>query len=92
MQELQLAVRRHHQQPVGLGDAAGDLGEELGAGDPHRDRQPDLLGDLPPQPPRDVGGRRRSPSTSRNASSMDSPSTSGVVARNTANTAVLASL
>lgn len=37
-------------------------------------------------------GGRRSPSTSRNASSMDSPSTSGVVARNTANTAVLASL
>jgi hypothetical protein len=34
---------------------------------------------------------RLSPPTSRNASSIDSPSTSGVVSRKTANTAVLAS-
>ena len=35
---------------------------------------------------------RRSPPTSRNASSMEMPSTSGVVSSNTANTALLASL
>ena len=34
---------------------------------------------------------RRSPRTSRNASSIDSPSTSGVVSSNTSNTALLAS-
>ena len=34
---------------------------------------------------------RRMPRTSRNASSIDSPSTSGVVSRNTSNTALLAS-
>ena len=32
----------------------------------------------------------RKPPTSRNASSIDSPSTSGVVSRNTSNTALLA--
>jgi hypothetical protein len=35
---------------------------------------------------------RRSPPTSRNASSMEIPSTSGVVSRNTANTARLAAV
>ena len=34
---------------------------------------------------------RRMPRTSRNASSIDSPSTTGVVSSNTANTALLAS-
>jgi hypothetical protein len=34
---------------------------------------------------------RRSPPTSRNASSIDSPSTSGVVCSNTSNIALLAS-
>lgn len=37
-------------------------------------------------------GGRRSPCASRNASSIESPSTSGVVARNTAKTALLAAL
>ncbi|CNG75576.1 Uncharacterised protein [Mycobacterium tuberculosis] len=37
-------------------------------------------------------GSRRDPCRSRNASSIDSPSTSGVVARKTANTALLAAL
>ncbi|GAA3544452.1 hypothetical protein GCM10022222_30180 [Amycolatopsis ultiminotia] len=35
---------------------------------------------------------RRRPPTSRNASSMDTPSTTGVVRRNTSNTALLAAL
>jgi hypothetical protein len=43
VQEGQLALRRDQQQPVGLGDPAGHLGQELGARDAHRDGQPDLL-------------------------------------------------
>ena len=39
-----------------------------------------------------VPAMRRSPPTSRNASSIESPSTNGVVSRNTSNIAVLASL
>ncbi len=35
---------------------------------------------------------RRNPPTSRNASSIDSPSTNGVVSLNTSNSALLASL
>ena len=42
VQERELAVRRHDQQAVGLGHAAGDLGEELRARDADRDRQADL--------------------------------------------------
>ncbi len=38
-------VGRDLEQAVGLGDAAGHLGQELGAGDAHRDRQPDLVPD-----------------------------------------------
>jgi hypothetical protein len=38
-----------------------------------------------------VPDTRLSPPTSRNASSIDSPSTSGVVCSNTSNTALLAS-
>jgi hypothetical protein len=36
--------------------------------------------------------KRRNPPTSRKASSIESPSTSGVVSRNTSNTALLAAL
>ena len=43
VQELLLAVGRHQEQPVGLADGAGHLGEVLGAGDADRDRQPDLV-------------------------------------------------
>ena len=39
-----------------------------------------------------VPDTRRSPPTSRNASSIEMPSTTGVVARNTSNTARLASV
>ena len=49
LQERALAVRRHEQQAIGLGDPARDLGEELRARDPHRDRQPDLVGHPRPQ-------------------------------------------
>ena len=74
---------------------ARDLREELRPRDADRDRQPDLLADLAPQPDRDLGRRPEmcsSPRTSRNASSIDSPSTTGADRSNTANTALLASL
>ena len=95
MQELQLAVDRHHQQAVGLGHPAGHLGEELRPGDPDRDRQADPVEDVSAQPHGDLRGvpeMRLNPPTSRNASSIDSPSTKGVVSWNTSNNALLASL
>ena len=95
VEEVELAVGRHHEQAVGLGHAARDLGEELGPRDADRDRQADLLAHLAPQPHGDLRRRaRRSariPRTSRNASSIDRPSTSGDVSSNTSNTALLAS-
>ena len=95
MQERQLAVGRHQQQPVGLGLLAGHLGEELGAGDADGDRQADpARAPAPAAAPRSAPGvpdTRRSPLTSRNASSTDSGSTRGVVSWNTSNTAALAS-
>ena len=39
----ELAVGLDHEQPVGLGHAAGHLGQELGAGHADADRQPDLV-------------------------------------------------
>ena len=48
MQEGQLAVGRDEQQPVGLGLLAGDLREELGAGDADGDRQADAVADRSP--------------------------------------------
>ena len=62
VEEGELAVGRHHQQTVGLGHAAGHLGEELGPGDPDGDGQADPLADLAPQPHGDVGRRARDPS------------------------------
>ena len=95
VQERQLAVGRDQQQPVGLGLLAGDLGEELGACDADGDRQADPVANLRPQPGGDlapgVPDTRRSPDTSRKASSTDSGSTTGVVSWNTSNTASLAS-
>ena len=49
VQKRQLAVGRHHEQAVGLGHAAGHLGEELGPGHADRDRQTNPLEDLAPQ-------------------------------------------
>ena len=61
MEERQLAVGRHHEQPVGLGHAAGHLGEELGPGHPDRDGQADVLADVAPQPRGDLRGRAGDP-------------------------------
>ena len=69
--------------PSGLATRARHLGQELRARDAHRDRQADLLADAAAQrAPRSRPASprsRSSPRTSRNASSIDSPSTSGVV-------------
>ena len=54
MQELEFAVGLDQQQPVGLGDTARDLRQELGAGDADRDRQADPLAHLGSQPAGDV--------------------------------------
>ena len=43
MEEVELAVGRDEQQPVGLRDGARDLREELRPGDADRDRQADAL-------------------------------------------------
>ena len=59
VEELELAVGRHHEQPVGLGHAAGHLGQELGPRHADGDRQPDPLEHLAPQP------RSRSPPACR---------------------------
>ena len=54
MQELELAFGLDQQQPVGLGHAARDLRQELGAGDADGDRQADPIAHLGPQPAGDV--------------------------------------
>lgn len=59
MEEAELGAARDHQQSVGLGHSAGYLGEELGAGDPDGDGQPDPLADLAPQACGDLDGRPR---------------------------------
>ena len=96
VEEPELPLGRDDEQPVGLRDAARDLGEELRPRDADRDRETDALAHVPTQPRRDLGRRsRRSaacPRTSRNASSIESPSTSGVASSNTANIALLASV
>ena len=96
VQERQLAVGRDDEQPVRLGDPAGHLREELGARDADRDRQPDPFGHVARAAAR--RSRSRGPRsgaarpTSRNASSIEMPSTSGVVSRNTSKTARLAAV
>ena len=57
VQERQLSTRRHDQQPVRLGDATRHLGEELRAGDTHRDRQAHPLTHLGTQPAGDLDRR-----------------------------------
>ena len=96
IEELELAVRRHHQQPVRLRRRARHLGQELRARDTHADRQPDL--------PRARARRSRArvaagvpakcsiPRTSRKASSIDSASTVGAVSSKITKTALLASV
>ena len=59
VKELQLLAGRHHEQPVRLGHAARDLGQELRAGHADRDREPDLVVDPAPQPCRDLLRRSR---------------------------------
>ena len=45
VQKLEFTFRFDVQQPVGLGDLGGDLGEVLGSSDADRHGQPDLLPD-----------------------------------------------
>ena len=76
MQEVQLAFGFDDEQPVGLGDTARDLGEELRAGDADGDRQADPRDHVLAQADRDLARvcprPGPSPPTSRNASSIDS--------------------
>ena len=94
MQEVEFALGLDDEQAVGFGDAARDLGEELRSRDADGDRQSDLRREPFAQPLRDDSAACRttrcSPPTSRNASSIEMPSTSGVVSRKTSNTALLA--
>ena len=75
-------------QPVGLGDLRGDLGEVLGARDADRDRQAELVADAAPDLPGDLGSASRTrcsqPATSAKASSIEMRSTSGVKSPRTA--------
>ena len=81
--------------PSGFATRARDLGEELRPRHADRDRQPDPLAHLAaaasPRSPQAFPTILRRPRTSRNASSIERPSTSGVVSSNTSNTALLAS-
>ena len=58
-QERLLPLGFDHEQPVGLADRAGDLGEELGPRDPDRDGQSDLRTNPLTQSHRDLLGRAR---------------------------------
>ena len=75
------------QEPIGLGDDARHLGEELRPCDADRQRKADLFADRRGGgEPRSRSDCRRSapcPRTSRNASSIESPSTSGDVSSKT---------
>ena len=59
VQKGQLRARRDHEHPVGLCDPTGDLGQELRAREPDRDRQPDLVADLGSQTRGDLRRRPR---------------------------------
>ncbi len=56
---VELAVGRHDEQAVGLGDPARDLREELGARDADGDAQPDPFEHVAAQPRRDLDRRAR---------------------------------
>ena len=58
-EELLLAIRLDHEQPIGLADRTRDLGEELGACDADRDRQPDFRPHPLPQSHGDILRRAR---------------------------------
>ena len=58
---VELPVGLDEEQPVGLGHAAGHLGQELGAGDPDGDGQPDVGQHLRPQPAGDLDRRPGDP-------------------------------
>ncbi len=47
MEEVELVLRLHHHQPVGLGDLRSDLRQVLGASHAHGQRQADALLDPP---------------------------------------------
>ena len=91
VEELEHPVARDDQEAVGLGAGRAELGDELGRRHPDRAGQALLLG-------RSAGGSARRSAragraaagrrpTSRNASSLDSGSTSGVTSRKIAMTA-----
>ena len=61
VQEGELTVRWHREQPVRLRHPARHLGQELRAGDPDGDRQSHPLAHLAPQLHGDLGGRSREP-------------------------------
>ena len=61
MEERELALGRHDEQPVRLRDPAGHLGEELRPRDADGDGQPDALAHCGAQPHRDLRGRARDP-------------------------------
>ena len=93
MQEVQLAVERDDEQPVRLRERTRHLREELRARDADADGQPDPLMDRASQPHRDLDGVPAIgsiPRTSRNASSIERPSTSGVMSSKTAYRSLLA--
>ena len=95
MEKRELAGDRHEQEAVGLGDRARNLGQVLRPGDADRDRQPDPLPDLAPEPDGDLsrrpGDAAKTPDVEK-ASSIESPSTSGVVSSKTLYSALLASV
>ena len=62
VQERELAVGRHEQQAVRLGDPARHLGQELRARDSDGDREPDPLAHRAPELRRHLGRRAREPS------------------------------
>ena len=88
-------VGRHHQQAVRLGHPAGHLGQELGAGDPDRDRQARpgrapraaAARDLRRRARRSAAGRRRRGTPRRSTS----PRPAASCRSKTSNTALLAS-
>jgi len=93
VEEPELIVRRHEEQAIRLRDRARHLGEELRPGDPDGDGRPTRSRTLARSRFAISSGGSASrliPRTSRNASSIESPSTSGVVSSNTSNTALLA--
>ena len=55
VEEGKLVLGRHDEEPIGLGDRAGHLGQELGPRHSDRDPEAHLVEDVPPQLHRDLG-------------------------------------